>query len=116
MALGIELDNRMKRKAKAMGVFLNVETQKKFLKMASNTTLDKELEYATFLYHEVLLENNWLRRVEKENSKLVDVADDLNDQVQELQDQIKELKKENICLRNSRSWQREEDSDVDDVD
>ena len=39
MALGIELDNRMKRKAIAMGVFLNVETQKKFLKMASNVEL-----------------------------------------------------------------------------
>ena len=39
MAFAIEMNNRMKRKAAAMGVFLNVETQKKFLKMASNVEL-----------------------------------------------------------------------------
>ena len=43
MTLAIEMDNRMKRKATAMGVFLNVETQKKFLKMTSNVELQKEL-------------------------------------------------------------------------
>ena len=41
MLLGIELHNRMKRKAQAMGVFLNVETQRKFLKMASNVELQQ---------------------------------------------------------------------------
>ena len=44
MALAIEMNNRMKRKAKAMGVFFNTETQKKFLKMASNVELQKELQ------------------------------------------------------------------------
>ena len=39
MALAIEMNNRMKRKAAAMGVFLNVETQRKFLKIASNAEL-----------------------------------------------------------------------------
>ena len=39
MALAIEMDNRMKRKAAAMGFFLNVETQRKFLKVASNVEL-----------------------------------------------------------------------------
>ena len=44
MALAIEMDNRMKRKARAMGVFLNVETQRKFLKMVSNVKLQREKE------------------------------------------------------------------------
>ena len=44
MALAIEMNNRMKRNAAAMGVFLNVETQKKFMKMASNVELQKELQ------------------------------------------------------------------------
>ena len=42
IALGIEMDNRMKRKAAAMGVFLNVETQKKLLKLSSNQELREE--------------------------------------------------------------------------
>ena len=44
MALGIEMNNRMKRKAAAMGVFLNAETQKKFLKMASNVEMQGKVE------------------------------------------------------------------------
>ena len=41
MTLAIEMNNRMKRTAAAMGFFLNVETQRKFLKMASNAELQK---------------------------------------------------------------------------
>ena len=59
MALAIEMNNRMKRKAAAMGVFLNVETQKKFLKMASNVELQgkvaEERKIAGDLY-------NWHQR------------------------------------------------------
>ena len=40
-----------------MGVFLNVETQCKFLKMASNVSLQKDLVYATQKEHDTNLEN-----------------------------------------------------------
>ena len=40
MALGIHLDHRQKRKAAGMGVFLNMESQRKFLKTASNAELE----------------------------------------------------------------------------
>ena len=38
-----DLKKERKRKAQAIGVFLNVETQRKFMKMASNVELQKEL-------------------------------------------------------------------------
>ena len=36
------MDNRQKRKAQAMGVFLNVETHRKFMKMSSSQELEQE--------------------------------------------------------------------------
>ena len=44
MALAIEMSNRVKRKTQAIGVFLNMETQRKFLKTASNAELQQRLE------------------------------------------------------------------------
>ena len=56
MALAIEMNNRMKRKAKAMGVFLNEETQRKFLKMTSNVQLQEENKK---LKLDIQVKENW---------------------------------------------------------
>ena len=82
MALAIEMNNRMKRKAAAMGVFLNVETQRKFLKMASNAELqgkvEEERKVAGNLYrwHQRAVEDKRrqdtdIRKLNVENSQLL---------------------------------------------
>ena len=45
LALQAHMDTKQKRKASSVGVFLNAETQRKFLKMSSNAQLQKELVY-----------------------------------------------------------------------
>ena len=62
MALAIHLHNKQKRKASAMGVFLNVETQRKFLKLTTAAGLEKELDYAAHKYYDLLVENRKLKQ------------------------------------------------------
>ena len=57
MALAIHSHNKQKRKASAMGVFLNVETQRKFLKLTTAAGLEKELDYATHKYYDLQVQN-----------------------------------------------------------
>ena len=81
MALGIYLDNKRKRKASAMGVFLNVETQRKFLRVSTN----QELE-----------DRN--KQLEAENKKLKQRIQDQSDNFDE---QYAEYLEEYQCLRST---------------
>ena len=111
MALAIEVNNRMKRKAAAMGVFLNVETQKKFLKMASNVELQKVLQqesntldiykkqfedlHCDFLRKD--RENEWLRG---KNGRLEEVVDHRWEVIECQAAEIKKLRHEIENLQN----------------
>ena len=90
IALGIEMDNRMKRKAAAMGGFLNVETQKKFLKMSSNVELQgkvaEERKIAGDLY-------NW-------NQRVVETTCRQNTEIRKLDTEIRKLNVENQKLKD----------------
>ena len=121
MALAIEMDNRMKRKAAAMGVFLNVETQKKFLKMTSNVELQKELhrevntldiyrEQFEKLHCDFLLkdqqnidlerENEWLREKEhKHRRHLIKIEADRNEELRVFREENSKLTTELLDLK-----------------
>ena len=121
MALAIEMDNRMKRKATAMGAFLNVETQKKFLKMTSNVELQKELhrEVNTLdiyrkqienLHCDFLLkdqqdmdlerENEWLREKEhKHRRHLIKIEADRNEELRVFREENSKLTTELLDLK-----------------
>ena len=62
MAFGIHLDNKQKRKASAIDVFVNVESQRKFLKCTTAAGMGKELQYAAEKYCDLQEENNKLKR------------------------------------------------------
>ena len=61
LALGIHLDNKQKRKASAIGAFLNVATQRKLIKMATNHHLELELDYAAQKFYDLKMENEELK-------------------------------------------------------
>ena len=90
MALAIEMNNRMKRKAAAMGVLLNVETQKKFLKMASNAELQKS---------NVKLQNK-IEQQREEYERVNKDFDDMHSWCFELLDECQSLKEENQKLKS----------------
>ena len=105
MALAIEVNNRMKRKAAAMGVFLNVETQKKFLKMASNVGLQEVLQHEsnTLDSYKMQFEDlhcDFLRK-DRENEWLRGKNGRLEEDVGLQAAKIKKLKSENQELQES---------------
>ena len=97
MALDIEMDNRQKRKAQAMGMFLNVETQHKFLKVATHSGLSKELDIAAQTYHNLMMENAGLRT---RNTDLVNQVRNLKRQAESRGWDIFNLEQENCRLNN----------------
>ena len=71
MALGIHLDNKQKRKAQAMGVFLDMETQRKFMKAASNAELQRQItDLKQRLELQESFNSNLLKTVAKQNSTI----------------------------------------------
>ena len=115
IALGIEMDNRMKRKAAAMGVFLNVETQKKFMKMASNVQLQTELKLEENtcdiyrnqfeqLHRDFLLKESLCTTLERRNARL--------ERESEMHRNWISVLEKDLCIMRL----REEGYDVDDID
>ena len=91
LALGIHMDNKQKRKASALSVFLNVETQRKFMKMASNVELQKELSHRTYFYNEKQLD---IARLAQRNTRLNERVDVHMEEARKSREQLHETLKQ----------------------
>ena len=80
MAFEIELDNRQKRKAWGWGVFLNVETQKKFLKTVSNAELQSRNDAAVVM---AANQSKELWTLREENQKLKEENEELKSEMED---------------------------------
>ena len=91
MALGIHLDSKQERRARAMDVFLNVEMQRKFMKMASNVELQKELSHRTYFYNEKQLD---IARLAQRNTRLNERVDVHMEEARKSREQLHETLKQ----------------------
>ena len=89
LALQAYMDNKQKRKATAIGVFLDVETQRKFMKVASNAERDKQV-------HRLQTDNCHLDRM---LDKSLDDCLRKQSVIGKLKDEIAEQKKEIFKLK-----------------
>ena len=95
LALGIHLDNKQKRKAAAIDVFLNVASQRKFLKMASIEEGRQEIKKLT----EQKDNYKWMYRYMKRQYELWSRAgiDNMNENAEQFQE-VEKLREENEKL------------------
>ena len=94
LALGVHMDN----KQRGLKVFLDVEAHQKFLKVATNSTLTRELEFAA---NEHVGQQRCITRLRYEVTDLREDSEQLTYEVRELQaqkrrqaEEIKRLKQE----------------------
>ena len=117
MALGIYLDNRRKRAAKAAGLsfVLDHEASHTFLKLASNSTLQQERDLAVNKYIKLQKEEEELYEDYKERARSYHELNekhgtlrlqcrDLRDQVKHWKETYNTLKEELEDVRVRREW------------
>ena len=104
MALGIHLDNKQTRfhiQAAGMGVFLDMETQRKFMKTMSNTELQRRLALLESYNENLLLSNDkaWKYACERGEAfeRMRELAESAD--VVGLQEDVLELRRENERLK-----------------
>ena len=93
LALQAHIDNKQKRKATAIGVFLSVETQRKFLKVASNVQLDKDITFVIAKFWEMKAE--MIGSIKYREHKIGYLYDDLTRE----RNKLAELRQENKILK-----------------
>ena len=93
LALQAHIDNKQKRKATAIGVFLSVENQGKLLKVASIVQLGKDITFAIAKFWEMKADMS--RHIEHREHKIGYLYDELARE----RSKLAELRQENKILK-----------------